>query len=61
MGPGRKRLGPSLLAGSEKVVTKYDYQQRRRLSQEEEELSGGWSTQDDESAKGGEVRSQGEV
>ena len=34
---------------------------RGRLSQEEEELSGGWSTQDDESAKGGEVRSQGEV
>lgn len=33
-----------------------------RLSQEEkEELSGGRSTQEDESAKGGEVRSQGEV
>ena len=60
MGPGRKRLGPSLLAGSEKVGIKYDYKQRRRLSQEEE-LSGEWSTQDDESAKGGEVRSQGEV
>lgn len=32
MGPGRKRLGPSLLAGSEKVVIKYDYQEREAQS-----------------------------